>query len=187
MDVKIDYSNRKEFVLKALRLYDPETLSIESEASHCVLYTFDTGKSEWNRLRVEGPTFIVHRRLAPYYQLVVLNRLEHSNWVLDVGAIMNVSLQRPYLMIKHEHADGAQVMGLWTAIDADIRNLQDGVMQAMKAGREVQPAPVPGGMTPHVTGSPLRDVSTRSLRHATGEDRPSTMPILLSPSDLLKN
>jgi hypothetical protein len=77
----ISLLQKKAYVLKTLRLYDPDILAIEEEAFHCSLYTFDGGSASWERLRVEGPTFLVRRRCVPSYRLMVLNKLEHMNWV----------------------------------------------------------------------------------------------------------
>lgn len=135
-----DESISKLYMLDMFRMYDPDVVELEASAHHCTLYDFRDDSNVLERLGVEGPTFVVRRRCAPFYRLVVLNKKAHMNFLMDVDTILNSKLEKPYLFLKYKNkdesnGDGAHfcVRGLWSAVEDDQRKLRDALSRIIKA------------------------------------------------------
>ena len=79
MDIKVDLSRRRAANMAALAIVDPDISSIISEASHGVVYIFDSANTQWKRYEAEGAVFIIESKKEPYFSLVILNRYNISS------------------------------------------------------------------------------------------------------------
>ena len=112
--------------LRPLQRIDPLTQSVLFTGKHTVLYRLDRHSEQWERDNVEGPFFIVSRSAAPYYQLVILNRLGLDAWLLPLLADTRHELQEEqYLFIQ----SGADVVGVWFYEQSDAQQAAQRLQQ----------------------------------------------------------
>ena len=71
----IDENEKKQLNLTSLQREDKNILNILGNASHIVIYKFDSLQTMWDRVGVEGSAFVVTSSTVPYLRLLVLNRL----------------------------------------------------------------------------------------------------------------
>ena len=86
--------------LAVLQREDPAISEILRESAHVALYRFDQGVNRWDRMQVEGPSYIVKAVAVPILRLIVLNKLDKENFTLDLTSVHKVKLQDPYIMMK---------------------------------------------------------------------------------------
>ncbi len=86
--------------LQVLQRIDPNVHEVLSTAGHVCIYVFQEGSQSWVRKDVEGSLFIVKRRVAPRFALVVMNRLSDTNLVQEVDASFEFDIRDPYLIFR---------------------------------------------------------------------------------------
>ena len=76
MAQKPEDSELKRLNLQNLQKQEDKSITeILGNASHTTLYRFDNNSCQWDRVGVEGTTFIVLADTAPVARLIVLNKL----------------------------------------------------------------------------------------------------------------
>jgi mRNA-decapping enzyme 1B len=63
---------------------DKSITDILGTASHTTLYRFDNNSCQWDRVGVEGTTFIVTADTVPSARLIVLNKLGKYMYIGDI-------------------------------------------------------------------------------------------------------
>lgn len=100
MAQKPEDSELKRLNLQNLQKQEDKSIKeILGNASHTTLYRFDNASCQWDRVGVEGTTFIVLANTAPVARLIVLNKLgiilEHLSFsiindiLFDTAALCN--------------------------------------------------------------------------------------------------
>ncbi len=103
-----------ELVLPTLRRFDGEIEEVLATSGHVSLYTMAVETQQWNRKNVEGSLFVLKRRSAPRYQMLVLNKLATENYTEDIHSGLDFELNPPYLMYTHGNHEiiGKQWLGI---------------------------------------------------------------------------
>uniref|UniRef100_A0A7S1RFM8 Uncharacterized protein n=1 Tax=Alexandrium catenella TaxID=2925 RepID=A0A7S1RFM8_ALECA len=137
-------------MLESLQLQDPEISSIVVYSKFVVAYLLqqDGPNPGWRKANIEGPVYIVRRRVAPRYQLLVKNQL-HMNDLLDsLHADWELDCQKNYVFYKVQ--DGSKrIRGLWFHDDSERQKIEDTLEKTLEEIRSspneplIEPMPTP--------------------------------------------
>jgi hypothetical protein len=138
MEVQLDWSLKTERTLMALRIHDPSISEIISDGSHIALYSMQTGMTSWEKMPVEGASFIVRRTIAPYGMFIVLNRLATENWVLDLSSVSNVKLLGPYILIRYSISSHCEpeIVGVWCHNEEERKQMKASISEAVRNAKD---------------------------------------------------
>lgn len=156
---RINLQNLKKQEDKSIR-------EILGNASHTTLYRFDNGSCEWDRVGVEGTTFIVMADIAPMARLIVLNKLDVQNYTLDLAQVNKVKLQPPYLMLRLDANSKHKIMGVWFHDDDERARIKE----AMERAIALIPASERGAKAVASTPEPVVNTSTTTQATTKKED-----------------
>ena len=92
-----------EINLRSLKRFDSSVDQILSSATQVAVYNFSNG--EWCKLDVEGALFVVSKKGANGYGLIIMNRLSTSNFNEIVDGQWDVTLNLPFLLYKNDKAN----------------------------------------------------------------------------------
>ncbi|KXZ54755.1 hypothetical protein GPECTOR_4g825 [Gonium pectorale] len=76
---------------------------------------------QWVRKDVEGSLFVIKRRTAPRYQMLVLNKQSTQNYVEDIHSGMDFEVNPPYLMYTHGNSE---IVGVWFYEQNDLYTVE---------------------------------------------------------------
>ncbi|KAJ1555341.1 mRNA-decapping enzyme 1B [Cladochytrium tenue] len=96
----MDLTKRRQANLSVLRRHDAAVSEIVDLATYVVVYNFDPERQAWARRGVEGTLFVVRRAVAPWYSLVVLNRLALENFTVGLSPSMEIQTTGNYLIYR---------------------------------------------------------------------------------------
>ncbi|CAM9776580.1 unnamed protein product [Chrysoparadoxa australica] len=107
-----------------LRKKDKDITAILTTASHVTVYAYT--EEAWERCDVEGTLFLVERSSAPYYAILVTNRLSLDNMFQAITSSFRMQLIDPYLMFMSSEGcklgkklHTGQVYGIWFHSDTE--------------------------------------------------------------------
>jgi len=110
--VNVDLSNKRSQNTIVLQNANPNILEVIENATHVVTYNFEGGK--WEKGTCEGACFLTKNCMPPYNTVMILNKMGIENFSMDMDSILNMKLQAPYVMVKHNTSAGvAKIVGLW--------------------------------------------------------------------------
>jgi len=123
-----------------IKRIDKEAEFVAAYASYVVIYYFKENKSnetngEWEKENVEGPLFIVRRKVAPWFRLIVLNRTSPNNLVVPIDDTFEYELNGKYLIIRND----AGIRGVWFSDDEERLKIP-GVLEAADSQRKPKDA-----------------------------------------------
>lgn len=125
--------------LAVLKRRDASLIDIIATSGHVVVYRY--ADSGWTKHNVEGPLFIVSRARAPFYRMVVLNRVTMHNLVEDLTPDFQMERNGPYLMYANNKAE---TLGFWFPEESKLEEMQQQMSQCiarLKAGKQPKPKP----------------------------------------------
>lgn len=116
---------RYKSMLDSLCTQDPQIAAIVAYSKFVVVYLLqqEGATPGWRKANIEGPVYVVRRRSAPWYQLIVKNQFSatdlqdnlHPNWELDC--------QKNYAFYKVEDTT-KRIRGLWFHDDKERQKLE---------------------------------------------------------------
>jgi hypothetical protein len=153
--------NHFKAVLDALRQTDPDVESIVVYSAFVVAYLLqqDGANSGWRKANVNGPVYIIRRRVAPRYQLLVKNKdtaglqygasdisdFLHPDWGLDC--------QKNYVFYKVEDP-AKRIRGLWFNDDREREKVEEQLNRILEELRSQPLAPIPSAPAPGPASAP---------------------------------
>uniref|UniRef100_A0A7S1BY92 mRNA-decapping enzyme C-terminal domain-containing protein n=1 Tax=Corethron hystrix TaxID=216773 RepID=A0A7S1BY92_9STRA len=103
--------------LRALQRVDPSTVDIVSSATHVVLYQFNDTHQQWEKAGIDGSLFLTKRNCDEInptrFRLVVLNRSNPENLIVDVSGSFQMQVRQPYLIFRDSKNPEAAIRGIW--------------------------------------------------------------------------
>jgi len=93
----------------------------------------------WERENVEGALFVVHRKEAPFYRLLVINRLNPTNLIQPIEENFEYQLLEQYLIFRNETG----IRGVWFSKDEErdsIAKVLDSLEEKLSDGQQQQQA-----------------------------------------------
>lgn len=167
---------------EALRQKDPDVECVVVTSDFVVAYVMSVEGTDpgWRKANVEGPVYLVRRRTAPRYQLIVKGKYEnqpvlcdglHRDWELDC--------QQNYIFYKVEDAS-KRIRGLWFSEDSERQRVESMLEQALQDMRKDAPRQTPpGGGGAEPQGEPQGEPPPRAQNNhpaATVASMPSRVP-----------
>jgi len=129
-------------LLDSLKSQDEFIEAIVVTAKFVVAYLLqqDGSNPGWRKANIEGPVYLVRRRQAPRYQLLVKNQFStndlldalHPDWELDC--------QKHYVFYKVE-GDSKRIRGLWFHEDSERLKVESHLKKAIEEVKAAQNAP----------------------------------------------
>lgn len=104
------FERRMAWNLSVLQRKDARVARIVGSACFVSLYDFDCEEKSWSKMECEGCLFLVRRQAAPYYQMVVLNKMSPEDNIVSVVDTTNIEVSQDYLMMNTEDGD---IVGYW--------------------------------------------------------------------------
>jgi len=136
---------------RTLQRLDPKILEILSQSFFTVLYEMQTnasGLKSWAKCNIEGNLFIVKRSEPCRFQLIILNRADPTNFVVDIEDTFKVQFNDPYLIFRSTKKDGTpEVRGIWFANPEErgtIQSMLENLAKGQKSDVDLQA----GGLSP---------------------------------------
>jgi len=163
---------RKQANLRLLqRTCSSDISDIVQTATHVVLYEYvDVA---WQKSGVEGSLFLA--QTSSTYVLVILNRHNTENFVMDVTFDMQMQHQDPYLIFKQKQDGGVvRIRGIW------FHNADERVAMAAAVQQSIQRLAQYGGRLPVSSPPPPVPVPPAS-QPPTDAAATATLTALLSP------
>ncbi|EJD54768.1 hypothetical protein AURDEDRAFT_179841 [Auricularia subglabra TFB-10046 SS5] len=136
-------AKRYEYNLKTVRRHDPHCLYLLHEFSYLIMHkkVFNDGVAAYDKVGIEGTTFIVRRSAAPEYQIVCLNRYGVGNVVKPVSGDDKV-LRGTDVVVQWRCELLDEVFGFWSNDARERMELQlalERLIKCLKEGRPYAP------------------------------------------------
>lgn len=112
---------KNQLNLKVLQRFDSSITEIVNTTSHVVLYEFTT---QWKKTTTEGTLFLVK---GDTFKLIVLNRLNLENYVIELKNIKEFQELQDYLIYSYNNA----IYGLWIFGLPERKSLFDAINNSM--------------------------------------------------------
>ena len=151
--LQVDLVAKRARNLSALQKIDGNVLEIVSEASHTALYKFDAASTKWERYAMEGAVFITRNCLAPFYSLIVLNKIGPDDFILDLSTVQKAKMQDSYVMLRYTTGGAPIIMGFWLRDDQEREELLQSVTRAIAAGNTNKVSSFPSSLTMKLTAA----------------------------------
>jgi len=130
--------------LKQFQAADPHVQQIVASSKFVVTYLLqqDGASPGWRKANIEGPVYVVRRRVAPWYQLIVKNKNSSNNLTDFLHANWELDCQKNYIFYKVEDPM-KRIRGLWF-YDDDERTRLEGEIEKLleESGRSPNDPPV---------------------------------------------
>lgn len=94
----------------ALKRLDPYVKKVLDTAKFVALYSFKLKESKWEKIGVEGPLFVYSRTGEPFYNILVLNRLNTNNLIEPISSKLTLQLHEPFLLYLNSKC---RLYGMW--------------------------------------------------------------------------
>ena len=151
--LQVDLVAKRARNLSALQKIDGNVLEIVSEASHTALYKFDAASTKWERYAMEGAVFITRNCLAPFYSLIVLNKIGPDDFILDLSTVQKAKIQDSYVMLRYTTGGAPIIMGCWLRDDQEREELLQSVTRAITAGNTNKVSSFPSSLAMKLTAA----------------------------------
>ncbi|PNH05971.1 mRNA-decapping enzyme-like protein [Tetrabaena socialis] len=136
-------------VLATLRRFDGDVEEVLASSGHVSLYNMSVDAQQWQRKNVEGSLFLIKRRSAPRFRMMVLNKMSTENYVEDIHGGLDFELNPPYLMYTHGNSE---IMGVWFYEQEDMTRIEE----VLKRIKQHSQAPVPPASPAARPAAPVR-------------------------------
>jgi mRNA-decapping enzyme 1B len=163
-----------EFNLSVLQRMDKNIISVLFTSKHVTLYILDEETQAWKRREVKGPLFVVDRKIAPIYQIVVLNRLSTEPSIDDI--VVNTQTEDADESYAIYQNGKGEVIGAWFYDPADKKPFLELISRLVK---ELTAKQQPQQNVPHedlhqkITDNIMKDLFGRKEEVTS---RPPEMP-----------
>lgn len=97
--------SKEQINFRTLRRIEPDIKDIVISAGQVAIYKFNGETNEWVRKEIEGSMFVIRKKVAPHFAVVVINRLNTTNLLQLVTSDVDIKLQSPYLMFKNQQGE----------------------------------------------------------------------------------
>merc|ERR1719491_1314668 len=144
-------------MLSSLQMSDPAIDMIVAYSKFVVAYLLqqEGPNPGWRKANMEGPVYLVRRRGAPRYQLLVKNQFSTSDLLDALHPDWELDCQKNYVFYKVEDHT-KQIRGLWFHDDSErqrIEGILEKTLLEIRQGPpepqvEPQPSPVVPGTLP---------------------------------------
>mmetsp|Transcript_29298 Transcript_29298/g.88658 ORF Transcript_29298/g.88658 Transcript_29298/m.88658 type:complete len:225 (-) Transcript_29298:193-867(-) len=142
----------KAFVqnLSHLTRSDPNIENIVVQSKFVVAYLLqqDGSNPGWIKADIEGPVYLVKRRVAPYFQLMVKNQFSQHGLLDDLHPDWELDCQNNYVFYKVEDPSKS-IRGLWFHDDNERQRIEAAVektLQEIRQGSTQEPQIEPPSM-----------------------------------------
>ena len=78
----VDLSGKRTKTLALLQRVNSGVFEIVHDATQTAVYNFNQAISGWEKMGIEGSVFVTRNSVAPYYSVIVLNKLTPQNFSL---------------------------------------------------------------------------------------------------------
>jgi hypothetical protein len=138
---------RYKGMLELLQGQDEEIDHIVAYSKFVVAYLLqqDGPNPGWRKANIEGPVYLVRRRSAPRYQLLVKNQFSTNDLLDTLHPEWELDCQKNYVFYKVEDAS-KRIRGLWFHDDAERLKLEQALEKTLEEVRNkpaVEPQPEP--------------------------------------------
>merc|ERR1712110_885719 len=106
----------------------------------CYLLQNDGPNPGWRKANIEGPMYVVKRRSAPRYQLLVKNQFSNNDFLDSLHPDWELDCQKNYVFYKVEDAS-KRIRGLWFHDDAERQKIEVGMEKVLADLRNPAPEP----------------------------------------------
>ena len=106
--------------LRSLKHFDSSVDQILSSATQVAVYNFSN--NEWSKLDVEGALFVVSKKGANSYGLIIMNRLSTNNFNEIIDSQWDVTLNLPFLLYKN---DKGNIRCVWFYDQVDCKRVYE--------------------------------------------------------------
>jgi len=159
-------------ILQTLQAKDPQVVEIIGLSKFVVAYFLqqDGDQPGWTKANIEGPVYVVRRRQAPWFQLVVKNQFSSTDMTDFLAGGWELDCQKNYIFYKVED-DTQQVRGLWFQDDTErltFEKILEKVLTDIRQGPPVEPQPEPVRTEQHV-----REVGHQFQRQQQAPQQPA--------------
>lgn len=138
---------RHKGMLESLQQQDPGIDSVIVFSKFVVAYLLqqEGPNPGWRKASIEGPLYLVHRKVNPKYQLLVKNQFNTSDLLDNLHPEWELDCQKNYVFYKVEDAS-KRIRGLWFHDDAERLKLEQALEKTLEEVRNkpaVEPQPEP--------------------------------------------
>ncbi|CAE7796785.1 unnamed protein product [Symbiodinium sp. CCMP2456] len=150
-----EVDQRLRGMLEPLQQQDPDISQIVTYSKFVVAYFLqqDGTSPGWRKANIEGPVYLVRRKSAPLYQVIVKNQFSTSDLIDNLHPEWELDCQKNYIFYKIEDPS-KQIRGLWFHNDAErikIENMLEQTMEELRnKGMDVQPTKQVAAQPPRV-------------------------------------
>jgi len=123
--------------MEALQAQDPEIDHIVISSKFVVTYLLqqDPPNPGWRKANIEGPCYLVRRRSAPRYQIVVKNQLSGNDFIDDLHPDWELDCQKNYVFYKVEDPKKT-IRGLWFHDDSEKQIVEAAIESCLEGLRK---------------------------------------------------
>mmetsp|Transcript_5874 Transcript_5874/g.9508 ORF Transcript_5874/g.9508 Transcript_5874/m.9508 type:complete len:232 (-) Transcript_5874:73-768(-) len=124
---------RYKGMLESLQSADPEIIQIEAFSKFVVAYLLqqDGPQPGWRKANIEGPLYLVRRRVAPRFQLIVKNQFSPKDLLDDCHGDWELDCQKNYVFYKVEDAT-KRIRGLWFHDDSERAKIETALEKTLE-------------------------------------------------------
>lgn len=113
----------------ALKRFDPYVKEILDTAKFVALHTFNPEEDQWERTNVEGSLFVYSRTGEPFYNILVLNRLNTTNLIEPITSKLDIQLHESFLIYRNTKF---AIYGIWFYEKEECTRLAALIQKLMK-------------------------------------------------------
>jgi len=181
---------RVRSMLESLQQSDPEVEQVLIYSKFVVHYLLQQSGPNpgWRKANLEGPVYVVRRKSAPKYQLLVKNQFNTNDLVDNLHPNWELDCQNNYVFYKVEDP-GKRIRGLWFHDDAERRRVEAALEKTLE---ELRSAPAEPQTEPAALPAPAQPKAGRGLMGppelappppaaAIVADNTATEPLLAKP------
>lgn len=148
---------RQRGMVESLQMQDPQISSLVAYCKFGVVYylVLEGSGPSWQKADIEGPVYVVRRRSAPWYQLIVKNQFSTTDLMDYVSPSWELDCQKNYFFYKVEDL-GKPIRGLWFHDDSERLKLEDivgKILEDLRRNPNAEPPPEAGEATRPTTQS----------------------------------
>jgi len=156
--------------LQQFQAADPHAHSIVASSKFVVTYLLeqDGANPGWRKANIEGPLYVVRRRVAPWYQLIVKNKNSQNDLADYLHAGLELDCQKNYIFYKVEDA-AKRIRGLWFHDDAE-RTKVEGEIEKLLEDLRKGPQAIPNSAPPPEASVTVTNSSLRAALHSLADD-----------------
>jgi len=133
---------RQTEMLQSLQQIDPmiEQVVVYSKFVVAYLLQQDGANPGWRKANIEGPVYVVRRRNAPRFQLLVKNQFSTNDLLDDLHPDWELDCQKNYVFYKVEDPS-KRIRGLWFHDDNERQRIEGVIEKTLKEVRALPAEP----------------------------------------------